>query len=100
MRAEFIEIDIPGLSKKCFQGTGRRRIGVPQCLLVSDELFNSGSKFHWRPPNPKLETSRRDLSCSFAQSAVIGCVCVRKYSVKVDSRTSATCPSFVRSTFA
>ena len=99
-RRQFIEFDIPDFSEKGFQDAGWCGVGTAQRVLVLDELFNGRSEFHWMPPNPKLETSRSELKRSFAQSAVIGCVWVRRYSVKLDSFTPATRPNFLRSTFA
>src|SRR5208337_3010387 len=54
LRRQFIEFDIPGFSEKGFQGAGLCGVGAAQCLLVLDELLNSGSEFHltrsWKPP--------------------------------------------------
>jgi hypothetical protein len=54
---ESIQFEIPCLSKERLQNAGRSDVQITKGPLVLDEILNGGSEFHWRPPNPKLETS-------------------------------------------
>ncbi len=97
---ESVHFEVSRLPEKCLQDIGWPDVQVTQSPFVLDELFDGGSEFPWRPPNPKLETSRSERKRSFAQSAVIGCVRARRYSVRLDSFAVATSASFLRSTLA